>query len=123
MTEMFEKRSFRAGETIFVEGDAGDAVYIVESGRVRIWRAVDDGERTLGYVESRGVFGEMSLINDKPRMASATADADAVCSIVPRDDFLTRLGEVNTFVKTMIKILAANIHSLTDYVEKHGSQS
>ena len=119
-TDIFEKRTFRAGDHIFREGDAGGEVFIVESGRVRIWRGDQIEKNTLGYVETKGIFGEMSLSNNNPRMASATADVETICAIVPKDEFMRRFGEVNTFVRTMIKILACNIHSLTDYMEKQG---
>ena len=117
-TDIFEKRSFRAGDHIFREGDAGAEVFIVESGRVRIWRGDQMEKNTLGFVETRGIFGEMALINNNPRMASATADVETVCSIVGKEEFTRRFSEVNTFVRTVIKILACNIHSLTDYMEK-----
>lgn len=118
-TDLFEKRKFSAGEMIFREGDPGADVYIVETGRVRIWRGAHMNENTLGFVEKKGIFGEMALINSNPRMASATADEETVCSVVPKDEFMTRYAEVNTFVRTMIKILACNINSLAEYVDKH----
>jgi len=118
-TDIFEKRVFKAGDSIFREGDAGGEVYIVEAGRVRIWRGEQMEKNTLGFVEQRGIFGEMALINNNPRMASATADVETTCAILPKDEFMRRFGEVNTFVRTMIKILACNIHSLTDFVEKN----
>lgn len=119
MSDLFEKRQFPAGEMIFREGDSGSEVYIVEVGRVRIWRGSNMEDNTLGFVEKKGIFGEMALINSNPRMASATADVDTICSIIPKDEFMKRFSEVNTFVRTMIKILACNINSLADYVDKN----
>lgn len=118
-TDLFEKKKFNAGEMIFREGDPGQDVYIVEMGRVRIWRGSNMNDNTLGFVEKKGIFGEMALINSNPRMASATADEETVCSIVPKDEFMKRYAEVNTFVRTMIKILACNINSLAEYVDKN----
>lgn len=117
--DLFQKRAYAAGAEIFREGDVGGEVFIVEAGRVRIWRGANMQDNTLGFVEKKGIFGEMALINNNPRMASATADIDTICAIVPKDEFMKRYSEVNTFVRTMIKILACNINSLTDYMEKN----
>lgn len=118
-SDLFEKKTFAAGEMIFREGDPGQDVYIVETGRVRIWRGANMKDNTLGFVQQKGIFGEMALINSNPRMASATADEETVCAIVPKDEFMKRYAEVNTFVRTMIKILACNINSLAEYVDKN----
>lgn len=58
-----------AGETLFVQGDYGDAMYIIIEGRVR----VHSGGRTLTILEKGGVFGEMAALDPEPRSASVTA--------------------------------------------------
>ena len=65
------RRVFAAGTLLFAEGDAGDAAYIVESGRVSVFKTVKGRRVTLGEIGPGGIFGEMALIDDQPRMASA----------------------------------------------------
>jgi len=58
-----------AGEPLFLQGDYGDAMYIIIEGRVR----VHSGGRTLAILEKGGVFGEMAALDPEPRSASVTA--------------------------------------------------
>lgn len=68
------EQKFRAGSTIFREGDAGDALYIVLEGRVRISKFIPGvGEEALTVLDRGDFFGEMALIDDKPRSADAKA--------------------------------------------------
>ena len=63
----------QAGEALFQEGDQGDRAYVVQEGNVDIVKNGVDGEVILGTVEKGGIFGEMALIDDQPRMATAIA--------------------------------------------------
>src|SRR5687767_14007358 len=70
-------RRFRAGEVIFSAGDEGNGFYVVESGEVRISAVVGNNElRTLGVIGPGELFGEMAIVDDEPRSATATAESD-----------------------------------------------
>lgn len=58
---------------LFREGDPGDTMYVIQSGRVRISRSSATGERTLSVLGEGDFFGEMAILNDRPRTATATA--------------------------------------------------
>ena len=76
-----------AGEIIFQEGDAGDGMYVVDAGRVDIVIGAKDAEpRVLSRIGPGGIFGEMAIIDGKPRSATARADGDSVLRFVPIDD-------------------------------------
>lgn len=66
-------REFSPGEVLFREGDEGGEMYVIQSGRVRISRASATGERTLSVLGEGDFFGEMAILNDRPRTATATA--------------------------------------------------
>ena len=66
-------KSFTADEVIVREGDYGDCMYIVKSGRVRISKNVMGEDKVLAELGSGQFFGELSLINNKDRAASAIA--------------------------------------------------
>lgn len=72
-------RRFAAGETLFQEGDPGDVMYVVTSGEVGITR---DG-KPIETLAPGGIFGEMALIDDRPRSGTATTLSD--CELVPID--------------------------------------
>src|SRR5688572_31420737 len=63
-------RIFSAGQPIFAEGEPGDVMYAVLQGEVEIRRA----GRVLGTVRDGGIFGEMAILDEKPRSAAAVAD-------------------------------------------------
>lgn len=67
----------KAGDFIFREGDLGTEMYIVQEGRVEILQRVQDGsEKPLAVLEKGDFFGEMSVLEDLPRTASARAAGD-----------------------------------------------
>jgi hypothetical protein len=67
---------FASGERVFDEGDLGATMFIVQSGRVRLFRAVEDQEHYLGVMEKGDFFGEMSILEGLPRTHCAEAVDD-----------------------------------------------
>ncbi|MEW6047058.1 MAG: Crp/Fnr family transcriptional regulator [Bacillota bacterium] len=62
------------GQILFVQGDRGDSVFVVESGRLRVFRTSPGGkERTLAYLRAGEVLGEMAVLGHLPRSASVQA--------------------------------------------------
>lgn len=80
-----------AGETpLFVAGEAGDAMYLIENGRVRIHIVDTSGhDVTLAELAGGDFFGEMAILDGKPRSASATVMEPARLAILSREDFLS----------------------------------
>ena len=68
---------FRAGEVIIREGDAGDSLYIVGSGKVRIVRLADGNEIPVADLGRGALFGELAVLEGRARTASVIADTDA----------------------------------------------
>ena len=74
IAQALHARTYRAGEVVFVEGDIGRALFILESGKVEITRAGPDGAPIVLYTLVPGeFFGEMALLESLPRSATATA--------------------------------------------------
>jgi CRP/FNR family cyclic AMP-dependent transcriptional regulator len=65
--------SFKAGEVLMVEGEAGDVFYVIVDGTVRI----EAGDRTIRSMTSGGFLGEIALVDRRPRTATATVATDA----------------------------------------------
>lgn len=84
----FTRREFRAGETIFEQGDQGEVLYLIEAGQVRIFVQGRDGQELSVIVHGPGdIFGEMALIDNLPRSASAVAAEEAVVYALSREHF------------------------------------
>ncbi|MBC8647455.1 MAG: cyclic nucleotide-binding domain-containing protein, partial [Thermoanaerobaculia bacterium] len=84
-----EERSYPAEAVIFREGDAGDALYAIARGRVRISRHLAGGEEALAILGPGEIFGEMALLDPGPRGRSADARAHENCVLLSlaRDRF------------------------------------
>ncbi len=100
-----------AGRTpLFRSGDSGDALYLIESGRVRISvRDADGSDVTLAELAGGDFFGEMALLDGKPRSADATVIEDARFAILSRENFL-RFVRANPDVA--LKMMSAITHRL-----------
>jgi CRP/FNR family transcriptional regulator, cyclic AMP receptor protein len=86
---LLQIRNVASGTTLFRAGDKGDALYLIQGGRVRI--AVTDQDRrevVLAELAQGDFFGEMAIIDGKQRSADATVFEDAHLSVLSREDFL-----------------------------------
>ena len=83
------EQTFDAGQEIFKEGDHGDGVYVVQDGLVEISGLVDHKVRLVfSQVGPGDVFGEMAVLEDKPRSACAVAREAATVYFIPRAEML-----------------------------------
>ncbi len=69
---------------LFHEGDAGEEMFIIQSGRVKISKRIRGVEKTLATLEKGEFFGEMAILNDKPRSASAETLDDCDMLVIDR---------------------------------------
>jgi CRP/FNR family cyclic AMP-dependent transcriptional regulator len=89
LRSLLRTRDVGTGTPLFRTGDEGDAMYLIESGRVRI-RVTDEDEKEIVLAElARGdFFGEMAIIDGKKRSADAVIAEDARLAVLSRDNFL-----------------------------------
>lgn len=89
LRQVAQARTFRSGENIFKEGDAGDGLYILTDGQVEISVQLREGVRhVFALIEPGQVFGEMAVVEDQPRSASAVACEAVAAFFVPRAEML-----------------------------------
>ena len=118
MDEMtFSRRftqTFGSGEIIFREGEVGDTLYAVLSGRVEIVRAgPDGGEALLTSLGKGDVFGEMGLVDAAPRSATARAAEDGTTVIViDQAKFVYLVSQQPVFALNMMQVLSKRIRDL-----------
>lgn len=103
------RRVFPAGTRVFEEGDAGEEAYVVEYGRVSIFKTIKDRRVVLGEILPGGIFGEMALIDDQPRMASAVAEEETACVVVGKDRLTEQLEKAPKGVRVIVGALLGNI--------------
>lgn len=116
-------RNFRAGEVIFSAGDAGDGFYVVESGLVRISVVVSGNEtRVLATIGPGDFFGEMAVVDDAPRSATAIAEQDTKAFFLSRETLLRLLEErphlaLNIVREFSIRMRALNQRYLDEIIQ------
>ncbi|MEM7469345.1 MAG: Crp/Fnr family transcriptional regulator [Pseudomonadota bacterium] len=113
--DSFEREVLRAGEVLFQEGDAGTDAYIVESGAIRISRRNEDGQDlVLTDLPPGGLFGELALIDNHPRSATATATVDTELIKLDRHSFLRDLRENPERAQELFQIFSGRIRRMDE---------
>ncbi len=108
-------RRFRRGETIFHVDDPGDALFIVTSGRVKITIPPGDGSDSaiLTTIAPGGFFGELALLDDAPRSATAVALVAVETQVLRRDAFDGLVDQQPALRRALFAALAGEIRRLT----------
>ncbi len=106
---MPERRSFSTGTVIFREGEVGHEAYMLQQGTVRIFKTVAGKRVTIGRVWPFQVFGELSMMDDAPRMAGALADDDVVCLVLEKDAIRSMMEQAPPGLTTLVQSLLTTI--------------
>ena len=116
MPAAFQRRTYQPGELIFRQGDPGTHLYFVEKGAVVIWRrAADDRRDIVGRAGTGALFGEMAIMDRKPRMANASAEGETVVLEIPATTVREAMHEADP-------MLIRLIHGLLDYIRDLAGQ-
>jgi CRP/FNR family transcriptional regulator, cyclic AMP receptor protein len=103
------------GERLFSEGDAGDKLYIILTGKIKLTKAAPDGRENLLSVHGPGeMFGELSLFDPIPRTSSATAVTSARLAGLAHDDLRAWLSTRPEVAMHMLQALAQRLRRIND---------
>ena len=105
MPEQIYARSLRSGETLFREGEEGDNAYIVETGSIEISIEVAGAKKIIATLGKDEIIGEMSLIADAPRSATAVAVEDSELLVLKRDRLLKPIEAADPIMRLMIQMI------------------
>ena len=100
-----DAQSFKAGGVIFREGDEARELFVVKSGQVRI----QIGNRTVTELGADSIFGEMALIDNEPRSATAVAVTDVELVAVSEKQFLFLVSQTPYFALKVMRVLAQRL--------------
>lgn len=103
-------QAFEQGQAIFSHGEVGDAMYVVIEGKVDI----SVNGKVVETVEQGGIFGEMALVDRKPR--SATALAGSACKVVPIkiDQFNFMIQNTPYFANRLMRVISQRLRNTND---------
>ena len=100
---------FKAGSLIFREGDEARELFVIKSGQVRI----QIGNRTITELDADSIFGEMALIDNQPRSATAIALTDVELVPVSEKQFLFLVSQTPYFALKVMRVLAQRLRVTT----------
>lgn len=106
-----------AGTVLFREDERGDTMYVVQSGKVRITKKGRDGAKILAVLGAGEFFGEMAILNNKPRTASAEVIEDARLLVLDGKTFEQMVVSNTEIAVRLIKKMARRLDSALALVE------
>jgi len=104
---LYEKygTEIKAGRVLFNEGEPGDTMYIIQIGRVKITKRIGNSEKILMVLQKGDFFGEMAIINQAPRTATATAVDNCQLLCFNRQGFLSMISKNSNIAMNIIEKL------------------
>lgn len=118
IAELAGQRSYRAGEVVFSQGDPGDALYAVVTGKIRISAGAADGrEIFLNIMEPGDTFGEIALLDGGTRTASATATLLSELVTIRREHFLGLLEREPRVALELLRLCGERLRWTSGLVE------
>lgn len=111
-----EERHFVAGEVMLREGEAGDVAYLLKSGRVSITKSSPAGTLRLATMGPGQMVGEITLIDDKPRLASAVALEPVHARVLHKEQFRQVLKSDPEIAFRLLRVLAARLRDAHDTI-------
>ena len=122
LCDLLETLDCERQKVLFRAGEAGDAMYLIERGKVRISVDATNGrELTLTELGRGDFFGEMALLNGQPRSANATASEESRLAVLSRQHFLSFIMRGNPNVALEMMTALANRLRHTDELLRHSA--
>src|SRR4051794_13219649 len=110
-------REVVAGEVLFREGEMGDEMFVIQSGSIRITKRVGATQKTLALLGAGEFVGEMSILNGKPRTATATVVDPGTCLIISAKTLEAMVAKNAEIAMRLIKKLSGRLDSADTLIE------
>jgi cAMP-binding proteins - catabolite gene activator and regulatory subunit of cAMP-dependent protein kinases len=111
-------KKYKTGEIIFTENSECDGMYIIDSGRVRVFKSTgncnDKKDIELCTLGPKAMFGEMAMIDENKRSASVQAMEPTVCTVITKKIFEDQLTRIPLWMVSMIKVLVMRLRETND---------
>ncbi|HAH06072.1 MAG TPA: cyclic nucleotide-binding protein [Elusimicrobia bacterium] len=127
LLQMFHSRTYHEGETLFLEGDIGRALFIVESGRIELTKNGPGGRKQpLAELGPGSFFGEMALLEHLPRSANAAAKERSVLLLLYRsklDEILHGYPHIGVAIMThLARLLSSRLRRASESMAARGTE-
>jgi CRP-like cAMP-binding protein len=115
-------KEYDDNEVICRQGDRGDCMYVVQSGRVAVLREDSGDHVPLGELAAGDVFGEMAIFDRQPRSATVRAKGEARVLTLDKRAFLRRVHEDPTLAFRILEKMSLRIRNLNDELVRRQPQ-
>jgi len=112
------QKTFAAGEILFREGDRSDLVYRVRSGRIAIIKERPGAPLVLGRVREGEFLGEMGVVEEQPRSATAQTETPVEVDVFAADEFMKLVCEDSTLALNLIRRLSIRLRNLDSHIAR-----
>jgi len=102
------------GEIIFKEGDVGEGMYVIQSGKINITKKATSGELVIATLQSGEIFGEMALFDRLPRSATARASGNARILSIDKKKLFSTISRDPTLVFKLLESMSQRIRKLDE---------
>ena len=110
-------RDYRPGDVLFREGESGDVMFVIQSGAVKITKALAGEAKVLAVLGPGEFLGEMAILNGKPRTATATVVEPTRCLLIEAKTLESMVARNAEIALRLIKKLAKRLDSADTLVE------
>jgi len=107
------------GEAIIRQGNSGDSMYVVQSGRVEVIQSSEAGEQHLAFLEAGDFFGEMSVFEKEVRSATVRAAGESRVLKIDKKTLLRRIREDPLLAVNLLKTMSHRIRYLNGEIARH----
>ena len=125
LSELWERRTLKAGEILFAKGESGSSMFVIEKGTIEISVPLGgQGEKLrISHLHDGEFFGELSLIDGQPRTATATALEECILLQMKRQEFITFLFERPAVAIAMMGEIGGRLRATDDLVMSLASKN
>lgn len=108
-TGKLTRQDHKAGTILFEQGEPGDVMYVIESGAVELIRSKDENKRVLAILRTGEFFGEMAIVSQRPRSATAVVREDVRLLVMESDALSTMMRENAEIAARILRTLVSRL--------------
>jgi CRP-like cAMP-binding protein len=113
-----QARTLKTGEILFEEGSTGRELYIIQEGRVKVYKDTPEGKIELAVIEKGGTIGELSLLDNLPRSATVEAIEPTNVIIINQALFQSVMQAVPMWLQSIVKIVVSRLRDTNKRVDQ-----
>ena len=111
--KVINRRVFDSGFAFFKQGDAPTVAFLIQSGEVAIERDGPNGFEELGHLGPGRIFGELAMLSNEPRKATAVAKSQVICEVITKQAFTETLATMPPILRALTKIYIKQLNKFS----------